>query len=407
MSASSSEPNPYPHLGFNPVPGEPGAVEYLSGVLKQAGSALKESGTLLSQVRQSGAGVWQGAAGDAFRSHVDDSLTDRLSKAQTSMETAVGVLGDWHGDLVSLKSTASRLDQEAADARTAARNAGDRLAQAKASPDLGLAGKHFDTDAALQQAQHRLDDAENAVRQAQSTLDDANEHLQAILNRAKELASHAESLCRDYAQKLDHAASDLAPHKPGMFSRMWHSVTSAFDAVGSWVSDHLDAIHSVLSTISAIAGLVAALTPPPIDAIALAVSVTAGAGALAVDLANPEFRAGMGQLLTGHFNKQARDALFTGATDVFSVVPGATVAAKLIKGGKEAESLASLASTAAHTGITPKLLAKAPGIERTLQTVGLLGKTYTETDLISAAQKAWKIKGAASQVEKDIKEAVS
>ncbi len=392
----------YPHLGFDPVPGIPEDVDALASVLKSASASLKESGSLLTQVRDAGSDIWQGQAGDAFRSHVDGELTKRLSTAQTSLETALGIFNDWHGDLVGFKSAAAKLDAEAAAAEQAADQAASRLATAQADPAFALVGQTF-SGAALQQAQQAVAAAQHAVDAAGRAAEDAKGDLDAILKQARELESQHEAVARRFAQALDHAASDLAPHKPGMFSRMWNDFKSGLGDMGSWVKDHLDAIHSVLSTISAIAGLVALLTPPPIDAIALGVSLVAGAGALAVDAANPEFRKGISDALHGNFDAAARNSLLTGFGDVLSVVPGGTFAGKAgvgaVRAGLDAEkalpAVSELATAAARNpGLFLKNVAKVPGVTKAL--VAAKGVAADTKDVLQAAKTAT---GAAAKAE--------
>ncbi|MFC1413425.1 hypothetical protein ACEZCY_30585 [Streptacidiphilus sp. N1-12] len=409
----------YPHLGFNPVPGVPTDVDAIASVLKTAAASLKEAGSLLTQVRDSGSDVWQGKAGDAFRSHVDDDLGKRLGKAQTSLETALGIFHDWHGDLVGFKSTAAKLDAEAAAAKQAAEQAASRLATAQANPDFKLIGQTF-TGAALQKAQQAVDAAQQGVDAANRAVGDAKGELESVLKRAHDLEAEHEAVARRFAQALDHAASDLAPHKPGMFSRMWNDFKSGLDSIGSWVKDHLDAIHSVLSTISAIAGLVALLTPPPIDAIALGVSLVAGAGALAVDAANPEFRKGISDALHGNFDAAARSALMTGFGDAMSVVPGWGLAKEgvtaikagraAVEGAEAAPKFIDLASNVAHApGFMAKQIAKHAWVGPALEGAHLIEKGAGASALVThnMVNILWHGKGVATHLFDDAKEAAS
>ncbi len=414
----------YPHLGFDPVPGIPEDVDAIASVLKSAAASLKESGSLLTQVRDAGGDIWQGQAGDAFRSHVDGELTKRLGTAQTSLETALGIFNDWHGDLVGFKSSAAKLDAEAAAAQQAAEKAAANLVTARADPAFQLIGRTF-TGAALQQAQQAVETAQHGLDAANQAVTDTRGELDAILKQAHELESQHEAVARRFAQALDHAASDLAPHKPGMFSRMWNDFTSGLDAMGSWVKDHLDAIHSVLSTISAIAGLVALLTPPPIDAIALGVSLVAGAGALAVDAANPEFRKGISDALHGNFDKAARSAIGTAIGDTLSVVPGlggvvkggtagvkAGIAGfKAARAGEElAESARVLPKMAAavhdaaqNPGIAAKIVSKQKWVRPVLEKGGVLGQGASQEVLQHTVGVVLKGKNAATHIYKDIR----
>jgi uncharacterized phage infection (PIP) family protein YhgE len=415
----------YPNLGFNPVPGMPDAVESLHGKVSAAVDSMSQANRLLGRLRNANDSVWQGDAGNAFREHFNTKLADELDHAHQSLSKAVGVIQGWHTDLLGFKDTAGKLEAEAAQARQAQTEAESALQQAKSNPDLGLANKIFTDPAVLQQAQSRLDTAESALRGASAKAQGAAESLADIIRRAKDLEGQHSDVARKAAQALKDATEHLAPHKPGMFSRMLHSFTSALSAVGDWVKDHLKDIHAVLSTISAISGLVALVTPPPVDAIALGVSVAAGAGALATDIADPQFRHGMGELLHGHFNKESIGALTTGVADVASVIPGATVGFKALRGteaavdgAQGAGGIARLAETAAHQpGLMVKGLAKLPGA----QGLGdgatfvdkLLSKGIPDVNGVSGITAIdrlnllWKAKGAGSSVQHDVQQATS
>ncbi len=348
MTLLQEDTTSYPNLGFNPVPGVPADVESMRAGLDQAVASMQESGSLLDQMRNSTSGVWQGDAGDAFREHFNDKLATDLQNAHTSLNTAVGVLNSWHNDLLGFKDVAAKLDQEAAEAKQAAQRADTALQQAQSNPDLQLAGQFFNTQQELQAAQSRIDAAEGAVRDAGNAAQNAHDELASVMKRAQELASQHEEAARKYAQQLEHATKGLAPHKPGFFSRMFSDFTKALGAVGNWVKDHIDVIHSVLSTISAVAGLIALCTPPPIDAIAGAVAIGAGIGALACDLADPKVRNAVGGLLTGHFTMENLKNASAMGLDALSLIPGGKLAGSALKEGevaiKGAEGIPTLAS---------------------------------------------------------------
>ena len=355
MSAVAQDETTYPNLGFNPVPGVPADVESMSAGLGQAVSSMQESGSLLDQMRDAGSGVWQGDAGDKFREHLDTKLVTDLQHAHESLNNAVGVLKSWHGDLLGFKDVAAKLDQEAAEAKQAAARADDAVKQAEANPDLKLVGQFFNTQEALQAAQSRIDQAEGALRDAGSAAQNAHAELDSIMKRAQELASQHEAAARKYAQELEQATRGLAPHKPGFFSSMWHDFTSGLSAVGSWVKNHINVIHSVLSTISAVAGLIALCTPPPIDAIAGAVAIGAGVGALACDLANPKVRDAVGGLLTGHFTMANLKNASAMGVDALSLIPGGKLVGSAVK-----ESDAAIHGAEA----IPTLASKIPGLAK-------------------------------------------
>lgn len=352
MSILEQDSATYPHLGFNPVPGVPADVESMNSGLARAVASMQESGSLLDRMRDAGSGVWQGDAGDKFREHLDTKLVTDLQHAHTSLNNAVGVLKSWHGDLLGFKDVAGRLDQEAADAKAAVQRTEAAVKQAEANPDLQLAGRFFDSQQALQAAQARIDQAEAALRDAGSAARNAREELDSIMKRAQELAEQHETAARKYAHELEQATKGLAPHKPGFFSSMWNDFTKGLSAVGNWVEKHINVIHSVLSTISAVAGLIALCTPPPIDAIAGAVAIGAGVGALACDLANPKVRDAVGGLLTGHFTMANLKNASTMGLDALSLIPGGKLAGAAFK------------ETDVALGVAGKAVEEAGGAER-------------------------------------------
>ena len=366
---SGDDTTTYPNLGFNPVPGLPQDVEGLGSKLGQAVDSMQQSGSLLDQMRDAASGVWQGDAGDKFREHFNGKLATDLQNAHTSLNTAVGVLKSWHGDLVGFKDTAAQLDQQAAEAKQAAQRADDALKQAQGNPDLKLVGQFFDSQEALQAAQSRIDAAEGAVRDAGNAAQNAHDELDAVMKRAKELASQHEAVAKKYAQELEHATRGLAPHKPGFFSSMWNDFTKGLSAVGNWVKNHIDVIHSVLSTISAVAGLIALCTPPPIDAIAGAVAIGAGVGALACDLANPKVRNAVGGLLSGHFTMDNLKNASSMGLDALSLIPGGKLAGSALKSGDVALNVAKTtledgSEVVKVADSIPSLASKIPGMSK-------------------------------------------
>jgi hypothetical protein len=413
----------YPNLGFNPVPGMPDAVESLHVKVNSAVASMGEANGLMARLRNTNDSVWQGDAGNAFRQHFNGKLADDLDHSHQSLTKAVGVIRGWHTDLVSFKDAAGKLEQEAAAAHQAQQWAEATVRQATANPDLKLSGQQFGDPAALAQAQSRLDAAESAVRSAAGKAEGAADGLADIMRRAKELQARHEDVAGKAAKALKDATHDLVPDKPGMFSRMFHAFTDALKSVGDWVKAHLKDIHAVLSTISAVAGLIALVTPPPVDVIALGVSVAAGAGALATDLADPKFRHGMGQLLTGHFNKESIGTLMSGVGDVASLIPGVGVGVKALKGSEAAvEGLAgakgiyALAKEAAHA---PGMLLQ--GLEK-IGPVARLGEAATFTDRVLGAglkevkgatgiegidrlNLLWKVQGVGSHIKGDVQQA--
>ena len=356
----------YPNLGFNPAPGLPSDVDGLNSALQKTTSSMQEAGTMLNQMRDSGSGVWVGSAGDAFRSHFDDKIVGQLNNAHESLGNAVGVMQDWFKDLTGYKDSASKLDQEAGAAKEALAKAKSDVGNAQNSPAFQLIGKQFQEGPELQQAQNAINEAESVLSDARNAESSATEQLNSVLTRAKQLGEEAENSARGYASKLDDATKGLAPSKPGMFSSMWHSFTGALSAVGGWIEKHASTIHSILSTISGIAGLIALVTPPPIDAIAAGVALVAGIGAVAMDAANPATRSAIAGIFTGHESMSNWKALAGVGLDIASAIPGVGALAKGVKGADEAATSAADIAKVADEGVKsiPSLASKIPGLSK-------------------------------------------
>ncbi|NKY61047.1 hypothetical protein [Nocardia flavorosea] len=310
--------NPYPNLGYNPVPGVPDDVAGLSNRVETAAEAVRETNDLLARLRNSNDEVWRGEAGDAFRSHFDATLAQDLGYTQSSLERAVTVLGEWNTALVGFRDQAKALDQEAGVAAAEVNKAVTEVQNANANPDLGLANQVFDDPAALQAAQTRLNAATARVNAANTALDNWLGTQDSIAARARDLATEHENVAKRIASELDTAAKDFAPSEPD--KSIWDKIKDAIGAIGEWIDEHREGIHTALAITASVAGLLALVTPPPVSAIALGVSLAAGAGALALDFTDPEIREG---LMSGDMS-----AWMTVGGDALSVVPGGAALGK-------------------------------------------------------------------------------
>ncbi|WP_040864264.1 hypothetical protein [Nocardia exalbida] len=267
----------------------------------------------------------EGDAGNAFRTNFDATLATDLGYAQQSLERAVDLLGEWHTNLVGYHDTAKGLEQEAADARAGHTQAVSALQQARSDPDLGLANVQFTDPDELRAAQTRLNNATAKVNAAVAAVDDWQGKIDAIIGRARDLESTHSALAGRIAAALDAAAKDFAPSPPD--KSIWDRIADAIKAVGEWIDDHREGLHEALSCTAAIAGLLAVITPPPIDAIALGVALVAGAGALALDVTDAEMRE---DLLHGSLSERLNAGL-TISGDALGLVPGVGALGKVSK----------------------------------------------------------------------------
>ncbi|MGW6789582.1 hypothetical protein [Streptomyces chartreusis] len=270
--------NPYVHLGWNPVPGEPGEVEKLRTQLVNSASALRTAYRKIDKLLGESS-FWEGDAAAGFREALDGDLPKYMKDAHRSLTQAAEHLGTWHGGLTGRRELAHRYDVEAGEHRSALRAADSRHEKARQDPDLGLAEQTSDegpepraTQPRLTAADARLGDAVTAVNNAQAALDE-------VMRKARELEGAHEDQARDLAKKLKDATQDLAPEEPGRLGK----------ALG-WIGDDLT---GTLNTVAAVSGLLAQLCTGPVG---IAMLLTSGALSLATTgsrLADPEVRASL------------------------------------------------------------------------------------------------------------------
>ncbi|WP_194814982.1 hypothetical protein [Nocardia sp. XZ_19_385] len=316
-------------------------VAGLQAQINKSYEAVQETNTLLTRLRNSNDDVWKGDAGNAFRASFDATLAQDLGYAQSSLEKAVALIQEWHTNLVSFQNTAKGLETEAAEARAQLTQATAKLQQARSNPDLSLANQSF-SDADLPAAQARLNAAIAQVQSASAAVDDWQEKLDALIKRARDLETTHDTLARRIASELDTAAKDFAPSPPD--KSIWDSITDWIKGVGDWIDEHRKGLYDILSTTAAIAGLLAVVTPPPIDAIALGVALVAGAGALGLSLTDEELR---DDLLNGSLKEKGMAALqLTG--DTLGLIPGVGALGKTLKVGVLGEAVDAAADVGRH-----------------------------------------------------------
>ncbi|WP_433710886.1 hypothetical protein ACQP2U_32175 [Nocardia sp. CA-084685] len=357
--------NSYPYLGFNPVPGAPDDVAGLRGQISTAAEAVKETNQLLNSLRNSNENVWQGEGGDAFRANFDATLAQDLGYAQNSLEKAVGLLAEWHTDLVGFQDTAKGLEAEAAEAKGQYNSALQTLQQARSNTDLGLGSMTFTDPVELQAAQTRLNAATAQVNAAVAAVNTWEGNVDSIIRRARDLESTHDSTARRIASELDAAAKDFAPSPPD--KSIWDRITDAIKGIGQWISDHREQIHDVLAGITAVTGLLALVTPPPADAIFAGIALVAGVGVLAMDALDPEVRDALEDVFSGDFNSDALEKIgMTVGLDSLGVIPGVGGAVKGVKAftelGEFAPAIRSFTEGAQAPGIATKLIDGVPNV---------------------------------------------
>ncbi|WP_043915724.1 hypothetical protein [Kitasatospora griseola] len=285
----------FPTLGFDPAPGSPENVDGLVDKLNRASVAMESAHRTLVAVGQGGS-VWEGDAAKAFAGKVGE-LPRYLADSVDAMRQASSQLDGWKNQLVSYQGVARRYEAEAAEAKrrmenaeNVKQNAVERFDLAADSPAFALIGKRFDDDAALADAQRRIDAASAEYSTAERQLEDANRELRAIKDELEAIVKQARELHEHHQDDADRTAKALRrANQNAPEISAWEKIGNGFKNVGKkikdWATKHADLlkkIGDIAGGVSAVLGIAALATLwcPPLSA---ALGVAAG-GASAVAL---------------------------------------------------------------------------------------------------------------------------
>ncbi|MER6148655.1 hypothetical protein [Streptomyces hirsutus] len=220
----------YPHLGFNPVPGDTETVRGLHKKLSGCAKVLEDTHELVTKLLDGS--YWKGDAAVAFREQLDDGpLPLNLRNAARSIRKAAKQLSCWEGELDDFQRRAKRLESDAEEAQAAVDLAKGRATKAEGHPDLEKKGNG---DGA----------AQRALTRAQADVEEAQAELDKVIGKAKKLAEEHERQAKHRATKIREATKKLAPHEPGMFDK-------ALD----WLTDNLPDILSFTAGLIVVAAL--------------------------------------------------------------------------------------------------------------------------------------------------------
>lgn len=313
--------NPYPNLGWNPVPGIPGEVSALQRKVKAAATALSTSHRQIEKLLGVSSS-WEGDAADAFRTALDGELPLYMKNAAHSLEKAAACLDTWDGDLTSHRDLAKKYDEDAREKKTAAEKAEQRHGEASKNPDLNLGGKEYPSPEEAEAATARLRAAERSLNEAATHLNNANTAYNDVITKARTLEGEHTSRAKIIAGQLDEADDKLAPKEPGWFSKTLDAIGAGIKAVGEFLLEHA-------GTIGAIAGLLA-LFPTPLAPLFAGIAIVASAAAMSKNLASEDFR----DSLMGEYGwKEGLTAWASVGGDALGMVPGVGI---LARAGSEA-----------------------------------------------------------------------
>ncbi|REK88423.1 hypothetical protein DY245_21310 [Streptomyces inhibens] len=357
--------NPYPHLGFNPVPGSLESVSALHTKLTKSVSTLDSTQNMVHKIEQGT--YWEGDAAVAFREELGKDFDTNLRHARDSIGKAATAISGWYKALSGFHDRARTLDNQAKAARERLGKAEKRQESAAANPDLKLAGQTFTDQSALDSAQARLDKANSELTDANSELSDAKGDLQTILNNARELQEEHTTEANRRAAKLREATDKLAPEEPGWFENAL-----------SWVWENKT---DILGAVAAIAGIVALFATGPVGVAFLLAAGAASLAAAGTRVADPKFRASMADAFTkGEFDKDFWNNAVGIAGDMAGAIPFGGVVARGATGAFKA---------AAHSAEALTLADRLVDTGKTIWTVA--GRTHAPFELPTE----WTVRAAA------------
>ncbi|TDC73420.1 putative T7SS-secreted protein [Streptomyces hainanensis] len=209
----------YPHLGFDPCPGDVTIADALAGTMREVTARSSSTHTTLTSINTTD-GIWVGRAADAFGDAFSE-VPPQLDRAVTAMDVAARALSGWAGELAGFQARARALEEEAASAQAAA----DAARVAVDGMPTDTAGMTDD-----ERGRHE-DDAERAGNR----LSTANAGLAAIRSRAEGLNAEFVSAADDTARQL-RRAGESAPPEPDLLDR----IGSALEDIGDFLADVIE-----------------------------------------------------------------------------------------------------------------------------------------------------------------------
>lgn len=245
----------FPHLGFDPAPGDVHATRQLSRAI---GKLADELGTTVRELERIDGGQWKGKAATAFTDHVVEDVAPDMKRAYTSFDKAATALRRWAVDLERFQDEAASLEREARLKR-------DALGEAQRLVAAGAAMPYLDGPAAGRAAEERAAEKEKKQQEKrEDAAEAAGDALEAVRKRAEELRERYFDAANAICRHLDTAA-DIAPDEPGLFDRIASGVSDVLGDTLDWVQDHADLIKligDVLSYVTAALAVLAIITAP-------------------------------------------------------------------------------------------------------------------------------------------------
>ncbi|MGW7277510.1 putative T7SS-secreted protein [Streptomyces sp. NPDC054844] len=251
------EPSRFPHLGFDPAPGDAEAVRLLVAAVGSVISGGSDAQTKLSRVGTSD-GVWAGKSAVAFTDSVS-VIPPYLKKSLNSMDAAHQALSSWETSLSDFQTRARKLEREAAEAAS-------RVGAAKGKLD----GLPSDTSG---MSDKEKDEHDKDKEGRQHTYDTANDELDAVRSRAHTLNAEFIAAADDVSRRIKEAADD-APPEPGWFDELVDGLGEFFADAWETITDpnFWKLVGDLLADLAMVIGILALLGVPGLGWLGLIVA---------------------------------------------------------------------------------------------------------------------------------------
>lgn len=208
----------YAGLGFDPTPGEPGAVEAALTAIADAGGKL---GMLMGSVESDLdiSGGWSGSAADEFHDNLDD-IPRALTSGAESMGRVADALVDWAGRLTDNKRQAEVLDELARELKGQLRRAVAELDRARAALAAARGPAQETAKAAFDRA------AVHAVS--------VNDQFDAVIEQARALQDKHLAQAEATAARIAAASNSDTFEPTGKFAQTVGSIGNVLGEISVW-----------------------------------------------------------------------------------------------------------------------------------------------------------------------------
>lgn len=249
----------FPALGFDPAPGDAGALGSAADAVTGAGKVFGDASANVTRLNSSG---WTGDAAESFRGQLKDLPRD-LDLAARSHRTAARALTSYGSGLEVRQRRAAELETRAAALRQQESSAVAEVNR--------LAGRTAPAGSP------EFTNLKNQYDSARSRATSIGSDLQDVLAEARRLQQEHRSAAGDAARTIRSVAD--APYKePGWLSKAWSSVKG-------WIADHADVLATISGVLKGISAVLGVLSLVPGLQFLAPFALAAGGIALAIDVA--------------------------------------------------------------------------------------------------------------------------